>query len=116
MTDKRHSLEFSTDAELVAELAARRTRALETAQGRHREYVETVLDCLTLNAIDALAPLHGRTSCDDSKLANGWDSAEDGGARCVRCALLESLEHQSIPYPFTFEVAVVNQGSEHFHE
>ena len=108
-------VDLMTDAELIAELATRRARALETAQGKHREYAEEVLEYLTLNGVDAFAPLHSRTSCDDSKLANGWDSAEDGGARCVRCALLESLEHRSIPYPFTFEVTIVNQGTEHFH-
>jgi hypothetical protein len=53
-----------------------------------RELQKTVL---TEQVIAALAPEHERTSCSDDELMNGWGSHSSGGARCLRCALLEGV-------------------------
>ncbi len=34
---------------------------------------------------------HGRTSCDDDHITNGWGSADGGGCRCNKCGLIEIL-------------------------
>jgi len=46
--------------------------------------------------IDFICPEHGRTSCSDENISNGFYFEEDGETisekhhpRCVRCALLE---------------------------
>jgi hypothetical protein len=46
--------------------------------------------------IDFICPEHGRTSCSDENISNGFYLEEDGETisqkyypRCVRCALLE---------------------------
>jgi hypothetical protein len=43
--------------------------------------------------LELLAPEHGRTSCTDTDLNNGFDSATKStgriAPRCLRCALLE---------------------------
>ena len=46
--------------------------------------------------IDFICPEHGRTSCSDDNISNGFYLEEDGETisqnyyhRCVRCALLE---------------------------
>jgi hypothetical protein len=57
---------------------------------------------LTKEIVDALAPEHGRTSCDDGNLANshgGWNGKYDENTgrkvinypRCNRCYLLDHL-------------------------
>lgn len=42
--------------------------------------------------VDLLFPEHGRTSCSDENLANGFESnGHHEPPRCARCALLELL-------------------------
>ena len=35
---------------------------------------------------------HGRTSCSDDNVCNGWWSNEDDTPRCNKCALIETLK------------------------
>lgn len=46
---------------------------------------------VTQEIVDWLAPEHGRTSCDDSNIMNGWGTAAYDGCRCNRCALLQAM-------------------------
>jgi hypothetical protein len=43
---------------------------------------------ITKDFIDAFAPNHGRTSCSDNYIINGFTSHDDH-PRCIRCAMLE---------------------------
>ena len=47
--------------------------------------------------VDLICPNHERTSCEDPTTSNGWGSGVQGGARCTRCALLESLKDGAWP-------------------
>jgi len=55
--------------------------------------------------IDILQPEHGRTSCSDNNLCNGFYSAggkrgDLGHGRCSRCMLLEILNGEEVPKDF----------------
>lgn len=52
-----------------------------------------------LELIDAIAPVHGRTTCSptDNWSTNAYFS-ETGHSRCVRCALLHKIETGEFPY------------------
>ena len=48
--------------------------------------------------IDIIAPKHGRTSCSDADLSNGfYTQDESGNYRCLRCALLQTAEGDEVP-------------------
>jgi hypothetical protein len=48
---------------------------------------------LTKEIVDAFRPEHGRTSCSDTNLVNGFASNGDKELpRCYRCALLEAVQ------------------------
>lgn len=43
--------------------------------------------------IDIIRPVHGRTSCTDDDLSNGFYSRKDGSQhKCSRCALLQIID------------------------
>ena len=46
---------------------------------------------ITKEMVDIFCPKHDRTSCNDTRLCNGLDTASYG-ARCVRCALLQIID------------------------
>lgn len=81
-------------ADLRAELH-RREEEERTRRAQIREKQLEDLNSLTLEAVNGLAPEHGRTSCSDDNLANGFLS--DGIPRCNRCALLELINQHPMP-------------------
>lgn len=72
---------------------------------------------LTREIIDSIVPEHGRTSCDDSNLANffgGWTGKynPDTGKkvivfpRCVRCYLLDHIGKDMDKLEFRVDVSL----------
>jgi hypothetical protein len=98
MTNAR---DLSTE-ELKVELARREKEAQEAKVAKNAERRQRQDAALTKDVIDALAPEHGRTSCSDSNLANGWGSHSSGGARCSRCAMLDG----GLPIGFHYTLAI----------
>jgi hypothetical protein len=53
---------------------------------------------------------HGRTSCSDTNVCNGWGSA-DYGARCSKCHLIELLDNEwGNEFEVDIEVAIAKIG------
>lgn len=97
-------IEDMTDKQLEYELAKRKEARQRAAEQLHAEYSVKLAQHLTMDIINTLAPNHGRTSCSDSNYANGWGSA-DYGARCTRCALIDSMHGYTEP-GFIFEIGI----------
>lgn len=92
-----------TDEEIQAEIKRRadeaahqKQRAHEAQHSRQAEIEAQIISDLTDEVNDAdieiIIPDHERTSCSDTEVYNGWNTRSDGGPRCKRCALLQSLE------------------------
>lgn len=47
---------------------------------------------ITREGVNQFFPEHGRTSCSDSNVVNGFESSPSGIPRCNRCALLEIVD------------------------
>ncbi len=90
-------------AALTAELARREREEREAKEARNAERRIRQAAALTPEVIAALAPDHGRTSCSDTNVVNGWGSHSSGGPRCLRCALLEG----DIREGFHYELGIV---------
>jgi hypothetical protein len=77
---------------LGEQIAAERVRRKEAAEAEAlRQFEEWALKINSVEIVDIVAPTHGRTSCNDQNLNNGFDtlSEERTSPRCIRCALLE---------------------------
>jgi hypothetical protein len=90
-------------AALKAEVARREQEEREAKDARNMERRIRQAAALTPEVIAALAPEHGRTSCSDTNLVNGWGSHSSGHPRCLRCALLEG----DIREGFHYELGIV---------
>lgn len=62
---------------------------------------------LTREIVDALVPEHGRTSCSDTDLSNGYAARAGDSCRCSRCFLLTVLKEKYMDPEFVLEVQVV---------
>lgn len=62
---------------------------------------------LTIEQVNFIAPEHGRTSCSDENLINGWYSAEYNKPRCNRCALLQAMLERHHPSVVTFDFQLI---------
>lgn len=50
---------------------------------------------------------HGRTSCSDDCVTNGWGSRSDGGCRCNKCGLIELMDGtEKLPRDMRIEFSV----------
>ena len=76
---------------------------------------------LTQDMIDIIAPEHGRTSCDDSNLANacgGWSGHYNPGngtkeviyPRCTRCYLMDHVGEDHLSLDFQIEISLIWAG------
>lgn len=61
---------------------------------------------LTREIVDALVPEHGRTSCSDTDLCNGYAAGAGSTCRCSRCFLLTVLKEKYLDPGYVFEVHV----------
>lgn len=95
-----------TDDELKIEIKRREAAARQAELDRRFQYSRWIADSLTPYVIDTIAPEHGRTSCTDEDLANGWGS----GPRCVRCALLETVRDTYWPKDYKLRVSLEYLG------
>jgi hypothetical protein len=77
---------------------------------------------LTREAVDIFRPKHGRTSCDDNNLCNGyggWTGKYDPDTgrkvirypRCNRCYLLEHVGEEIETLDFKPEMTLEYQGN-----
>ncbi len=78
-----------TDEELNVELSRRKTLQLESARVKAFARAHQITTGLTESMVDVLVPHHGRTSCNDVNLCNGFGHSDLTMPRCNRCALLE---------------------------
>jgi hypothetical protein len=80
------------DADLTREIKARAARKAEEREKAAVRLSETFRHKVTRDALDALVPEHGRTSCSDDNRRNGFGSNGSDFPRCNRCALLDVLD------------------------
>lgn len=59
-------------------------------EAKRQAFLEALHKVLSNEDVNGLVPEHGRTSCSDANLANGWGSGNP--PRCTRCALIEFIE------------------------
>lgn len=83
------TLEGFTDEQLKAELKTREKRAREQREKDLWTLQSALIARMTHELVDVIAPLHGRTSCSDADLTNGFRGSGFSVPRCNRCALLE---------------------------
>ena len=81
--------------QLQAELAKREREAAQAFEAAVRARNEALAQALTPELVNVLAPEHGRSSCSDTNIENGFRSGKRV-PRCTRCALLEALSTRSI--------------------
>ena len=58
--------------------------------------MKTIKEMTARELLNIIQPKHGRTSCSDSDLQNGFYSNE-GYTRCFRCTVLEIIEKGFLP-------------------
>jgi hypothetical protein len=97
--------QYSID-DLKRELLVREQQEKARLRNLHRERSIALAEGLNIQIIDALVPQHGRTSCDDTNLANGWNSSDEVLPRCNRCALLQALHGKSWPEEFSLHAVI----------
>lgn len=88
------SLDDATLRSLAAGVAAEGARRKEEAASKALERCRAWATKLTFDAVDLMAPAHGRTSCSDIERINGLSTMTDErrSPRCARCALLDIVE------------------------
>lgn len=77
--------------ELSKEVSRRHEESMRIYREKREQQQIAQQELITEKFVNAFHPEHGRTSCDDKKLQNGWASMTNGrtSPRCARCALLE---------------------------
>ncbi len=97
-----------SDAQLQQELHRRKEEREAAQQQIIFELQRRQAAAMTKGVADAFAPKHGRTSCSDANLANGW--SYDNFPRCNRCALLQLANGASIDGNFLLRLEIVKPG------
>lgn len=72
---------------LQQQMASEQARRAKIERDKQIAKTNAFFKALTPEIVDLIAPEHGRTSCSDINLANGW--SDDRTPRCYRCALLQ---------------------------
>lgn len=68
-------------------------------------------EAMTPELLDLLLPQHGRTSCSDADLANGFMSNGHGSPpRCNRCAMLQLMSGAAAPDDVTVTLNIDTQA------
>jgi hypothetical protein len=91
---------------LATQILEEKNRRLQAIRETKLKKCQEFANSLTREKIDILAPEHGRTSCSDDNVCNGWHSGRNH-FRCVRCWLLDMLESGFFgDSPFTYYLSV----------
>jgi hypothetical protein len=94
-------------AALKNQLNIEESRRAQLEEQTQNARVAKFFQHLSNEMLDALAPEHGRTSCSDTKLSNGFGSnGLSSPPRCNRCALIQGRDGdypQGLRFQFFFE-------------
>jgi hypothetical protein len=98
-------LHLYTDAELRYVLQEREAKRKLEIRNKAEAYAERITRELLHQptSLAILAPEHGRTSCSDSSVVNGF--SDDRIPRCTRCALLQVVQ-ADLEWPVGFVLTV----------